>query len=204
MRGAGDPHGSGGGSRRPGWGGWPRGGPRHCRPRVGMCMLVAMCTDGFMYLYNYVTVRCPRVYIKLSRAISIILDSGVSLGCSPPPRKGVRGRVHRPPSVLATRSGLGSSPRRRIPDVFPRFVSGMSCDPSFSLVRPTLLFGPGTIQRPHCGRCMASIRAARVESARASEGSQVGVTRRAALSCRTMSNCATLHEPKWLRCHSLG
>ena len=49
--------------------------------------------------YNCVTVRRPRVYIKLSIAISIVLDSGVSLGCSPPPRKGVRGRVHRPPSV---------------------------------------------------------------------------------------------------------
>ena len=49
--------------------------------------------------YNYVTVRRPRVYIKLSMAISIVLDSGDSLGCSPPPRKGARGRVHRPPSV---------------------------------------------------------------------------------------------------------
>ena len=51
------------------------------------------------FKYNCVTVRCPRVYIKLSMAISIILDSGVSLGCSPAPRKGARGRVHRPPSV---------------------------------------------------------------------------------------------------------
>ena len=51
------------------------------------------------FKYNCVTVRRPRVYIKLSIAISIVLDSGVSLGCSPPPRKGVRGRVHRPPSV---------------------------------------------------------------------------------------------------------
>ena len=49
--------------------------------------------------YNCVTVRRPRVYLKLSIAISIVLDSGVSLGCSPPPRKGARGRVHRPPSV---------------------------------------------------------------------------------------------------------
>ena len=51
------------------------------------------------FKYNCVTVRRPRVYIKLSMAISIVLDSGVSLGCSPPPRKGARGRVHRPPSV---------------------------------------------------------------------------------------------------------
>ena len=51
------------------------------------------------FKYNCVTVRRPRVYIKLSMAMSIVLDSGVSLGCSPPPRKGARGRVHRPPSV---------------------------------------------------------------------------------------------------------
>ena len=38
---------------------------------------------------------------------------------------------------------VGSSRRLKNPDVYPRFASGMSCDPSFSLVRPTLmLLGP--------------------------------------------------------------
>ena len=59
--------------------------------------------------YNCVTVRRPRVYLKLPIAISIVLDSGVSLGCSPPPRKGVRGRVHRPPSVPSS-TGTRPSP----------------------------------------------------------------------------------------------
>ena len=40
------------------------------------------------FKYNCVTVRCPRVYIKLSIAISIVLDSRDSLGCPPPPREG--------------------------------------------------------------------------------------------------------------------
>ena len=38
--------------------------------------------------YNYVTVRRPHVYIKLSAAISMVLDSRDSLGCPPPPREG--------------------------------------------------------------------------------------------------------------------
>ena len=61
--------------------------------------------------YNCVTVRCPRVYIKLSIAISIVLDSRDSLGCPPPPRKGSRGRVRRPP-VLAILHG-----HAQVPDV---------------------------------------------------------------------------------------
>ena len=40
------------------------------------------------FKYNCVTVRCPRVFIKLSIAISILLDSRDSLGCPPPPREG--------------------------------------------------------------------------------------------------------------------
>ena len=59
--------------------------------------------------YNCVTVRCPRVYIKLSIAISIVLDSRDSLGCPPPPRKGSRVRVRRPP-VLAILHGHAQVP----------------------------------------------------------------------------------------------
>ena len=74
LRGGGHPHGSGGGCRRPGRGGWPRGSPRHRCPCVSMCMLVPTART-VTFNYNCVTVRCPHVYIKISRAISIALDS---------------------------------------------------------------------------------------------------------------------------------
>jgi hypothetical protein len=61
------------------------------------------------FKYNCVTVGCPRVYIKLSIAISIVLDSRDSLGCPPPPRKGSRVRVRRPP-VLAILHGHAQVP----------------------------------------------------------------------------------------------
>ena len=63
------------------------------------------------FKYNCVTVRCPHVYIKLSAAISMVLDSRDSLGCPPPPRKGSRVRARRPP-VLAVLHG-----HAQVPDV---------------------------------------------------------------------------------------
>ena len=68
---------------------------------------------------------------------------------------------------------VGSSRRWLHPDTFPRFLSGSCCDPSCARVRPNLLIGIETIQRPQCGRCMVSNRACKLENAREWEGSQV-------------------------------
>ena len=58
----------------------------------------------------------------------------------------------------------------------PRKTSGLTCDPSCARVRPSLLIGVETIQRPHCGRCMVSNRACKLENAREWQGSQVSRT----------------------------
>ena len=64
-------------------------------------------TDGRARLPEVDT--CQPHLFKLSTAISIALDSRDSLGCPPPPRKGSRGRVRRPP-VLAILHGHAQVP----------------------------------------------------------------------------------------------
>ena len=66
----------------------------------------------------------------------------------------------------------GSSPRCERSDENPRFASDLSCDPSRAPVRPSLLVGPGVIQRPCHGRCITPARSAELEGVRAGEGSQ--------------------------------
>ena len=68
--------------------------------------------------------------------------------------------------------------------IWSRFFTDPTCDPSHARVRPSQLLGPGTVQRPHCGRCTVSIRAAKLERVREREGSQVsrGLRRRPAVA----------------------
>ena len=88
------------------------GGPAGGRDTAALAWACA-CSSAHArtvtFNYNCVTVRCPHVYIKLSTAISIALDSRDSLGCPPPPRKGSRVRVRRPP-VLAILHGHAQVP----------------------------------------------------------------------------------------------
>ena len=63
LAGGGDPHGSGGGSRRPGRDGWPRESPGHRRPRMCMCMLVPM--HGPLHL-NIIVSLCGALVCMLS------------------------------------------------------------------------------------------------------------------------------------------
>ena len=62
---------------------WP---PANPPTRTELSLQAPNATVTFNY--NYVTVRCPYVYVKLSTAISMVLDSRDSLGCPPPPREG--------------------------------------------------------------------------------------------------------------------
>ena len=71
---------------------------------------------------------------------------------------------------------VGSSPRWRESETFPRKTSGLTCGTDPARVRPSLLVGLGAVQRPQCGRCTASNPACKFENARAGGVPQVSRT----------------------------